>query len=86
MYYVYILKSLKDSKLYVGYADNLKERFKKHQDGKVQSTKSRRFFKLIYYEACLAEKDARKREKFLKTGWGRNYIKKNLKSTLLVDN
>ncbi len=84
MFYVYILKSLQDSELYTGFTNNLSERFSKHQSGKVFSTQSRRPFKLLYYEACLAKEDALKREKFLKSGWGRNFVKKRLEKTLLV--
>ncbi len=82
MFYVYILKSLKDDKLYVGYSSDLKRRLKEHEVGKNFSTKYRRPFKLIYYEAYSAEEDAKTREKFFKTGWGRNYIKKNLSETI----
>ena len=82
MFFVYILKSLSDKKLYTGFTNNLKNRLNKHNQGKIFSTKSRRPFKLIYYEAYLSEEDAKKREKYLKTGWGRNYIKKNLQKTL----
>lgn len=66
MYYVYILKSKKDTELYIGSTDNLKRRFWAHNNGKVYSTKPRRPFVLIYYEAFLDEKDARKREHQLK--------------------
>lgn len=82
MHFTYILKSLKDYKLYIGYTNNLKNRINKHKEGKVISTKWRRPLKLIYYETYLSEEDAKRREKFLKTGWGRNYIKKYLKNTL----
>lgn len=80
MYYIYILKSLKDNKLYNGYTKDLKERFQKHQKGEVESTKFRRPFKLIYYEAYLNQQDATGREKYFKTQWGRNYLKKVLKN------
>ena len=53
MHYVYVLKSDKDKKNYVGYAKNLKLRFEEHQKGRVASTKERRPLKLIYYEACM---------------------------------
>ena len=66
MFYVYVLKSLKDNKLYIGYTNDLKRRFKEHNDGENVSTKSRRPFVLIYYEAYLSQKDAREREKKLK--------------------
>jgi putative endonuclease len=51
MFYSYILKSKKDSDLYIGSTNNLKERFKKHNSGKVFSTKARRPMEIIYYEA-----------------------------------
>lgn len=66
MYYVYILKSLKDHELYTGYTEDLKRRFKEHQDGLSDSTKYRRPFKLAYYEAYVSKKDAVAREKNLK--------------------
>jgi putative endonuclease len=83
MHYVYILRSLADNNLYIGYTNNLKQRFEKHKAGKIFSTSFRAPLKLAYYEAYLDENDARKREKFFKTGWGRNYIKRVLKGTLL---
>ena len=66
MNYTYILKSKKDSQLYLGSTIDLKKRFKEHNDGKVFSTKSRRPFELVYYEAYKSEGDARKREASLK--------------------
>lgn len=66
MFYVYVLKSIKDNDLYIGSTDDLKKRFLKHNKGLVKSTKSRRPFKLVYYEAYSAEKDARLRESRLK--------------------
>lgn len=80
MYYAYILQSEKDKKLYVGYTGDLRKRIKMHNSGKVLSTKFRRPFSLIYYEAHIDRSDAFKREKFLKTGWGRNYIKRILEN------
>jgi putative endonuclease len=78
MFYVYILQSLKNKRLYVGFTANLRDRFNEHEKGKVSSTKNIRPLILIYYEAYRAEKDARIREKFLKTGQGREFIKKNI--------
>jgi len=63
---VYILKSIKDNLLYTGSTNDLKNRFKLHNEGKVFSTKNRIPFELIYYEAYKSEKDARVREKNLK--------------------
>jgi len=66
MFYVYILKSRRDHKLYIGSTNDLKRRFKEHNAGSIFSTKLRRPFDLIYYEAYKAERDARKRESNLK--------------------
>jgi putative endonuclease len=81
-YYVYVLQSLKDCKLYTGYTENLKLRFEEHRKGRVLSTKDRRPLKLIYSEACLDKKDAMRREKYLKTYLGKMFLKKRLKSYL----
>jgi putative endonuclease len=81
-YYVYILFSHKDKKLYVGFTSDLKDRIEKHNSGGNDSTKNRRPLSLVHYEAYLSEKDARAREKYFKTGFGRESIKKQLKNTL----
>lgn len=82
MFYVYILKSLKDKKFYTGYTKNLKSRFELHEQGKVESTKDRRPLILIYYEACLNQQDATHREKYLKTYHGKLFLRNRLKSYL----
>lgn len=82
MFYVYVLRSERDKKNYVGYTKNLKLRFKRHSEGFVASTKDRRPLELIYYEACLNKKDAMHREYYLKTYHGKIFIKKRLKSYL----
>jgi putative endonuclease len=82
MHYVYVLKSKKDKKNYVGYTKNLKLRFELHKKGKVDSTKNRKPLILIYYEACLNQQDATHREKYLKTYHGKMFIKRRLKSYL----
>ena len=79
-YYTYLLLSEKDGKYYVGYTKDLNVRFEQHQKGNVVSTKHRRPLKLIYYEAGLSQKDALKREKYLKTFYGKMFISKRLKS------
>jgi len=66
MHYVYILKSKKDKLLYIGSTNDLRTRFELHNKGMVYSTKNRRPFEIIYYEAYKPEKDARHREKNLK--------------------
>lgn len=82
MHYLYILRSTKDGQLYTGYTNNLQARISKHRTGKVLSTKSRLPVYLIYYEAYQNEKDARNRERYFKTGWGRSYVRKILSNTL----
>ena len=66
MFYVYVIRSRRDGNTYVGSTNNLKRRFKEHNNGKIISTKSRIPFDLIYYEAYKIEKDARLRESRLK--------------------
>ena len=78
MFYTYILKSLKDGKLYIGFTKDLKNRLKEHNKGLVSITKNRKPFELVYYEACLNEKKAVAREKVLKTGFGRLYLKNRI--------
>ena len=79
-YYVYVLRSKKDGKFYIGFSQNLKLRFEQHKEGLVESTKHRRPLDLIYYEGCLSKKDALRREKYLKTHYGKMFIKNRLKS------
>ncbi len=78
MYYTYVLKSEKDNKLYVGYTQNIEDRLDKHNKGLIESTKNRRPFRLVYYEACLEQRDAIAREEQLKTGFGRAYLKRGI--------
>ena len=81
-FYIYILQSEKDKMFYTGYTNDLKKRLKMHNDGKVQATKNRIPFKLIYFEGCLDQQDATHREKYLKTSWGKRYIKQRMKNYL----
>lgn len=80
MYYTYVLKSHFDNKLYTGYTKDLKKRFEQHTCGYVKSTKDRLPLELIYYEACICEEDAIRREKYLKTYRGKMSLKNRLKS------
>ena len=82
MFYVYVLRSLLDCNFYVGYTKDLKVRLNEHSNGEVNSTKNRRPLKLVYYESCLNQQDATHREKYLKTAWGKRYIKSRLKNYL----
>lgn len=68
MYYTYVLKSQKDRKFYIGYTENLDRRILEHNSGKVESTKYRIPFEIVYYEACLNQNDALRREKYLPRG------------------
>ena len=82
MYYVYILQSNKDNNFYIGFTKNLKNRLQFHNLGLNTSTAYRRPLSLIYYEGYKSEKDARNREKFLKSGRGHEVINKQLSEYL----
>jgi putative endonuclease len=82
MYYVYVLISDKDKKFYTGYTCNLENRLKEHMDGKVDSTRSRLPIKLVYYEGSLCQEDALHRERYLKSTYGKRYIRNRLKHFL----
>ena len=82
MFYVYILQSLKDKSLYIGYTSDLRKRIKEHNAGLSRATKPFRPYKLIFYEAFLNRIDAKHREEYLKSGWGFRSIKKMLKKYL----
>lgn len=81
-YYIYVLFSLKNRNPYIGYTTNLKRRLQEHARGEVTSTGHRRPPKLIKYEYVTNIKDAKAREIFLKSGYGRSELKKCLKNTL----
>jgi len=82
MWYVYVIQSLKSDYWYTGSTSDLRKRFNQHNSGKSTYTKSRVPYQLIYYEACLNEQDARSREKYLKSGMGKRYLKNRLKRFL----
>ncbi len=67
---------------YTGFTQDLKLRFEQHNKGFVESIRDRRPFELIYYEACLHRDDATRREKYLKSFYGKMFLKKRLKSYL----
>jgi putative endonuclease len=83
MFYIYVLQSEKDKQFYVGFTGNLRQRVQEHNDGKVSSTKERCPLKIVYYEACHDQRDAIHREKYLKTAWGKRYIKERMKHYLM---
>ncbi len=79
-YYVYVLISKKDLGFYIGISKNPEKRLKRHNAGDTKSTKGRRPFELIYKEKYSTRKEAREREKYLKSGIGRDFIKNNFKN------
>jgi putative endonuclease len=81
-YFVYILLSQKDGKFYTGYTSNLGERVIEHNSGKVASTRNRIPLDLVYFEGCFNQADALHREKYLKTTYGKRYIKNRLRNFL----
>lgn len=78
-FYIYVLKSDKDNKLYIGYTNNLVRRIEEHKKGLNFSTKFRRPFNLIYFEGCINEQDAKRREHYLKTTRGKIFLSLRLK-------
>ena len=82
MSYVYVLQSLQDNRFYTGWTTDLKRRLRQHNDGETFSTRSRRPLRLVYYEAYLSSKDAKRREKYLKTGMGKCDLRRRLSSSL----
>jgi putative endonuclease len=81
-FYVYILFSLKDKKLYIGDTENLKIRLGEHFNGRVKATANRRPLEIIHYEAFTDIRDAKVRERFLKSGFGQSQMKKALQNKL----
>ncbi|MCK4968596.1 MAG: GIY-YIG nuclease family protein [Candidatus Aenigmarchaeota archaeon] len=79
MYFVYVLYSKSIDKFYIGFTNNLKRRVSEHKSKNVYTSKRMPGCKLVYYEASLFKKDAQRREKQLKTGFGRSYLRKRIK-------
>ncbi|AKP52904.1 GIY-YIG nuclease family protein [Cyclobacterium amurskyense] len=75
---VYVLLSEYDGQFYTGYTSDLKVRVEHHNQGKVPSTSRRRPLKLIYWEGCLNQQDATRREKYLKSGNGKKYLRNRI--------
>ena len=82
MFYVYVLRSLKDGRLYTGFTEDLRRRIGEHNQSQEPSTKQRAPFELVYYEACQSKYDALRREKYLKTTYGKRYLKNRLRDYL----
>ena len=77
--------SEKDGTLYVGYTADLKDRMRRHKAGQSRDTARKLPVKLVYYEACLSDKDAKAREKYFKTGFGRRFLKNRLENYFSVE-
>lgn len=80
VYFVYVLESDADNKKYIGFTTNLRKRLEEHNKGLSFATKSRLPMRLIYFEACTNEEDARRREKYLKSTKGHRFLAKRLKT------
>jgi putative endonuclease len=78
MCFVYVLKSITDQKFYYGFTDNLERRLSEHNGGKVPSTRSRIPFELVYFESVATVQQARSKERYFKSGFGRKFLKKKL--------
>lgn len=76
---IYILK-LSDGSLYTGYTSKFELRVRQHEKGEVVSTRNKRPVWLIYFEACLSKKDALAREKYLKSTYGKQRLRKRLRN------
>jgi putative endonuclease len=81
--YVYVLRSLADYQFFAGLTRNLRARLQAHNKGLISSRKRRRPFEPVYWEGCLNESDATQREKYLKTAWGKRYVKTRLRRYLM---
>ena len=80
MYYVYVLESVVDKRLYKGHTQDVEKRLKEHNSGKVKSTKGYKPWELKYIETFETRKEAVKREKYLKTGIGREFLISKIKA------
>ncbi len=81
-FYTYVLKCGKTNTFYTGTTNNLKRRFEEHAKGQVYYTKDRFPISLVYFEACLSKDDAYRRERYLKTGMGKRFLKNRLRQGL----
>ena len=82
MYYTYVLKSKKSGRFYTGATNDLRKRLSFHNEGKNNFTKKDKPYELIYYEVCLNKEDAFAREKYLKSGYGKRFIRNRLRRFL----
>jgi len=84
MYYVYLLEESDKKGWYIGYTADLRRRFAQHNSSNGAKTTRNKKWKLIYYEAYQNKNDAEGRERYLKSGSGRKYLKKQLKNYLEI--
>jgi putative endonuclease len=80
MFYVYIIHSEKFNKFYTGFTENVQRRLKEHNKGKTKSTKAFIPWKLVFTQECRTRTEARIKEKYYKSGSGREKIKKLIKT------
>ena len=83
MFYTYAFYDKTRQIFYIGYTNDLKRRVAEHKYGKTQTTSRMTDKMLVYYEACMSKEDAMEREKQLKTGFGRGYLRKRLRNYLM---
>ncbi len=83
-YYTYVLESEIDKSWYIGFTENIERRLFEHNSGKSITTKKKMPWTIIYYEACKTKEDASARERYLKSGMGRRYLKNRLKTQFLT--
>ncbi len=76
MYTVYAIRSKVDGRIYVGFTDNPERRIKEHNSGKTKSTKGYVPWELFYTETALSRTEARSREMYLKSGCGKEFLKR----------
>ena len=81
-FFVYVLESMQDNSSYIGYTNNMNRRIEEHNQGLNYDTKRKIPWKIIYYEVSLNKFDAIAREKYLKSGMGRRYLKNRLKNQI----
>jgi putative endonuclease len=79
MFYVYVLHFLEDRGLYIGFSTDLRRRMAEHKHRASFATKYRGPWKLIYYEAYIDRQDAERRERYLKSGSGRRFVRQQLR-------
>ena len=83
MYTVYALKSEIDGRIYVGFSSDTERRLREHNSGKTKSTKGYRPWTLIFTEQCATRAEAREREKFYKSGRGKEILKRMVRNNFV---